>query len=114
MLSRREWLKNTALVGAGLLTVERLDILDRLAPRSLFASAPIARVPLIVLAPWAGGAMIPDGGYEAVCTSAPRYVQLDTDRSYNATDLWNWVGLELDAPELAAHFVHRGDLLVPR
>lgn len=38
MLSRREFLRKSALVTAGVIAAHQLELLDRLAPRSLFAS----------------------------------------------------------------------------
>ncbi len=37
MLSRRQFLRYSALVTAGVIAADQLEILDRLAPRSLFA-----------------------------------------------------------------------------
>ncbi len=39
MLSRRSFLRYAGLVSAGLLAADQLELLDKLAPRSLFASA---------------------------------------------------------------------------
>lgn len=41
MLSRRQFLHYSGMVAAGLLAADQLEILDKLAPRSLFASAGI-------------------------------------------------------------------------
>lgn len=43
MLSRRAFLRASSLVAAGVIAHDQLDILDRLAPRSLFASAEVGR-----------------------------------------------------------------------
>lgn len=40
-MTRKEFLRASALVAAGLIAADQLEILDRLAPRSLFASAKI-------------------------------------------------------------------------
>lgn len=37
MLTRREFVRNLALVTAGAMAMEKLELLDRLAPRSLFS-----------------------------------------------------------------------------
>lgn len=36
MLSRREFVRGAALVAAGVIAADQLEILDRIAPRSLF------------------------------------------------------------------------------
>ncbi len=41
MLTRRQFLRASALVSAGLIAADQLEILDKLAPRSLFASAEV-------------------------------------------------------------------------
>lgn len=40
MLSRREFARNCALLAAGTVTLDQLEVLDRMAPRSLFAAWP--------------------------------------------------------------------------
>lgn len=38
MMNRREWLRNATLLAAGVIAADQLELLDRLAPRSLFAA----------------------------------------------------------------------------
>ena len=87
MMNRREMFRTMGLVAAGLIAADQLEILDRLAPRSLFASADIA-------SPWPPGVldciqsttihglhtssyrqwnMIADGGYESIITLCHAY-----------------------------------------
>ena len=44
MLSCREFLRYSALAAAGVIAADQLELLDRLAPRSLFAGADLTSV----------------------------------------------------------------------
>ena len=67
MLTRRQFLRNSALIAAGVIAADQLEILDRLAPRRLWAGADFAarRIPLTITHAM-GMQHIPDGGYEAM------------------------------------------------
>ncbi len=43
MLTRRQFLRYSALVSAGVIAADQLEILDQLVPRSLFASADVPK-----------------------------------------------------------------------
>lgn len=67
MMNRREWLRNAALLAVGAIAVDQLELLDRLAPRRLWAGADLSpRGRWMVTEE--SGMLIPDGGYEVVHT----------------------------------------------
>ena len=84
-MDRRRFLRNAALLAAGVAAVDQLEIMERLAPKRLWAgwTPPQPRAEIVfsrgvlddmtalsddVYRQWATVAMIPDGGYEAVWT----------------------------------------------
>src|SRR3990167_8126057 len=81
MMDRRAFLRRTSLALAGGLIVgdAALEMFERLNHSKVFALGGITRtIPVYLQTSWIGtGAMILDGGYEAVMsTSAPRMGQL--------------------------------------
>lgn len=64
-MNRRDFLRRTSAVAAGVVAADQIDLLDRLGWKRRF-------FPGATFAPKGGGHMIPDGGYESlISTPAP-------------------------------------------
>ena len=119
MLTRRTMIKRLGLVTAGLMTMESLELLDRLAPRSLFAGGwpSTQKVRLVLDSPYQYGAsaMIRDGGYEAVMTTgfpSPIEFRSGDVLAPDANALWNYYGLHPQSPELRGKIKTVGSRIV--
>lgn len=97
MMNRREFLRASALIAAGTIAADQLEILDRLAPRRLFAGWSAPERPFVMYESYSSSEcqMIPDGGYEAIIScSAPRQIEVlpSTLLALPETELWNYYG----------------------
>lgn len=60
MMQRREFLRRCALIAAGIVAADQLDVLEMLAPRKFFLGAEFGHWEQI-----SSGRVLPDGGYES-------------------------------------------------